>query len=136
MGFRRVLRERYPQIGMIEISEGHGTDAATGTLAARAIAADPAINAVYSIGGGNQAVLAAFEAAKRPIRVFVAHDLDADNRALLADRKIGFVLHHDLRTDARSAFRAVMGRSVRGGIAPPALSSLEIVTPYNMPATD
>ncbi|WP_028749194.1 LacI family DNA-binding transcriptional regulator [Rhizobium mesoamericanum] len=133
IGFRRLLREGYPWIGVTEISEGHGTDAATGTLAMQAISADPAINAVYSIGGGNRAVLAAFEAAQRPIRIFVAHDLDADNRALLTARKISFVLHHDLRMDARSAFRAVMSRSTRGGIAPPALSAVEIVTPYNMP---
>ncbi|MBB3398534.1 ABC-type sugar transport system substrate-binding protein [Rhizobium sp. BK060] len=44
----------------------------------QAIEADPAINAVYSIGGGNRAVLAAFEAAQRLVRVFVAHDLPQD----------------------------------------------------------
>jgi LacI family transcriptional regulator len=137
IGFRRVIRARYPAIGITEISEGHGTDAATGTLAAAALAADPAINAVYSIGGGNRAVLAAFDAAKRPVRVFVAHDLDADNRALLAARRIGFVLHHDLRTDARSAFRAIMSRATALPRAvTPSLSSVEIVTPYNMPAAD
>jgi LacI family transcriptional regulator len=134
IGFRRVLRERYPQIGVTEISEGHGTDAATGTLVMRAVAADATINAVYSVGGGNRAVLAAFEAAGRPIRIFVAHDLDADNRALLAAGRIGFVLHHDLRTDARSAFRAVMSGQVNGRSAPAILSAVEIITSYNMPA--
>jgi LacI family transcriptional regulator len=136
IGFRRVLRERYPRIGVTEISEGHGTDVATGTLAARAIAADTGINAVYSVGGGNRAVLAAFEAAGRPIRIFVAHDLDADNRALLAAGKIGFVLHHDLRTDARSAFRAIMSGQVQGRSAPAMLSAVEIITSYNMPAAN
>ncbi|WP_111565267.1 LacI family DNA-binding transcriptional regulator [Rhizobium sp.] len=134
IGFRRVIRERYREIGITEISEGHGTDAATGILAARAIAADETIDAVYSIGGGNRAVLAAFETAGRPIRAFVAHDLDADNRALLKAGKIGFVLHHDLRSDARTAFRAVMSRGVSGRIAPTSLSAVEIITPYNMPA--
>jgi LacI family transcriptional regulator len=134
IGFRRIIRERYPQIGITEISEGHGTDAATGTLAARAIAADVTIDAVYSIGGGNRAVLEAFETAGRPVRIFVAHDLDADNRALLAARRIGFVLHHDLRSDARSAFRAIMSRALPGRIAAASLSAVEIITPYNMPA--
>ncbi|GGD84340.1 LacI family DNA-binding transcriptional regulator [Rhizobium anhuiense] len=137
IGFRRSIRAHYPDIGITEISEGHGTDAATGTLAAAALAADPAINAVYSIGGGNRAVLSAFDAAQRPVRVFVAHDLDADNRALLAARRIGFVLHHDLRTDARSAFRAIMSRAQASGRAvSPSLSTVEIITPYNMPAGD
>ncbi|ACI56750.1 LacI family transcriptional regulator [Rhizobium leguminosarum] len=137
IGFRRIIRAHYPGIGVTEISEGHGTDTATGTLAAAALAADPTINAVYSIGGGNRAVLAAFDAARRPVHAFVAHDLDVDNRALLAARRIGFVLHHDLRTDARSAFRAIMGRATSPGRAVPAsLSSVEIVTPYNMPVGD
>ncbi len=135
IGFRRIIRERYPSIGITEISEGHGTDAATGTLAAEALAANRAIDAVYSIGGGNRAVLAAFEASGRPLRVFVAHDLDADNRSLLASGKINFVLHHDLRTDARSAFRAILDRSSkaqRNGHGP--LSAVEIITPFNMPS--
>jgi LacI family transcriptional regulator len=134
IGFRRIIRERYQEIGVTEISEGHGTDAATGTLAARAIAADETINAFYSIGGGNRAVLAAFEAARRPIRIFVAHDLDAENRALLTARRIGFVLHHDLRSDARSAFRTVMSHAQPGRIAPASLSAVEIITPYNLPS--
>jgi LacI family transcriptional regulator len=135
IGFRRVIRAHYPSIGIIEVSEGHGTDAATGTLVAAALAEDAAINAVYSVGGGNRAVLAAFEAAGRPVSIFVAHDLDADNRALLAERRIDFVLHHDLRTDARSAFRAIMARTIPAGrTAQAAFSAVEIVTPYNMPA--
>jgi LacI family transcriptional regulator len=65
----------------------------------------------------------------------VAHDLDADNRVLLHDRRITFVLHHDLRTDARSAFRAIMSRSNGSGRgAASSLSAVEIITPYNMPA--
>jgi LacI family transcriptional regulator len=135
IGFRRVIRAHYPSIGIIEISEGHGTDAATGTLVAAALVDDPVINAVYSVGGGNCAVLAAFEAAGRPISAFVAHDLDADNRILLAERRIDFVLHHDLRTDARSAFRAIMTRALPvNRTAPAYFSAVEIVTPYNMPA--
>lgn len=135
IGFRRVIRAHYPSIGIIEISEGHGTDAATGSLVAAALASEPAINAVYSVGGGNRAVLAAFEAAGRPVSVFVAHDLDADNRILLAERRIDFVLHHDLRSDARSAFRAIMARALPARRTVPAsFSAVEIVTPYNMPA--
>ncbi|NKF34027.1 LacI family transcriptional regulator, partial [Pseudomonas sp. BGM005] len=83
------------------------------------------------------AVLAAFEAAGRPVRVFVAHDLDADNRALLTARRIGFVLHHDLRTDARSAFRTIMSREPSGRrMIGALLSAVEIITPYNIPAGD
>lgn len=135
IGFRRTVRDRYPQIAVTEISEGYGRDETTATLVAAALARDPAINAVYSIGGGNRAVLSAFEAAGRSLRIFVAHDLDADNRALLREGRLTFVLHHDLRTDARSAFRTIMNRALTPGhmAMNTVLSAVEIITPYNVP---
>ena len=48
----------------------------------------PSVEAVYSVGGGNTATVAAFERLGRPCRVFVAHDLDADNRRLLREGRI------------------------------------------------
>lgn len=135
IGFRRTLRDRYPSIGVVEISEGLGRDEATGALAAAALSANPGINAVYSIGGGNRAVLGAFAAAAKPCTVFVAHDLDADNLDLLRSGHIHFILHHDLKADVRTAFRAVMSR--RGalvGSGGPQLSAVEVITPYNIPA--
>lgn len=134
IGFRRTLRDRYPSLSIVETSEGHGRDEATGALAAAALSANSTINAVYSIGGGNRAVLAAFAAAGRPCAVFVAHDLDADNLDLLRSGHIHFVLHHDLKADVRTVFRAIMGR--RGALASPglpALSAVEVITPYNIP---
>ena len=47
----------------------------------------------------------------RRCRVFIAHDLDEDNSALLRARKVSAVLHHDLRADANLAG----GRSFRLG---------------------
>jgi LacI family transcriptional regulator len=134
IGFRRTLRDRYPSIGIAEVSEGLGRDAATGALAAQALSANPGINAVYSIGGGNRAVLAAFSAAGITCAVFVAHDLDAANLDLLRVRQIHFVLHHDLKTDVRTAFRAIMGRrNALAASAMPSLSAVEVITPYNIP---
>jgi len=134
IGFRRVLRERYPAIRIVEISEGHGRDSETGRLAHAALSANPDINAAYSIGGGNRSVLAAFERLERHCALYIAHDLDADNLALLRERRIHFVLHHDLRTDARTAFRTMMLRP--GAQAPaigPQLSAVVVITPYNVP---
>lgn len=135
IGFRRVLREQYPAIRIVEISEGHGKDAETGALAAQALAAHADINAAYSIGGGNRAVLAAFERARRDCTLFIAHDLDQDNLALLRERRIHFVLHHDLRSDARMTFRAILARHSGAGQKPGGsrLSAVEVITPFNVP---
>ena len=51
-----------------------------------ALALHPSINAVYSAGGGNVATLKAFDEIGVTPTVFVAHDLDGDNRALLRTR--------------------------------------------------
>lgn len=136
IGFRRTLRNRYPSIGIVEISEGLGRDDATGAMTAEALSNNPGINAVYSIGGGNRAVLAAFAAAGRACPVFVAHDLDAGNLEFLRNGQIHFILHHDLKADVRTAFRAVLGKkSALTGQGVARLSAVEVITPYNIPAS-
>ena len=66
-------------------------------------------------------------------RVFIAHDLDADNRRLLRDGRISVVLHNDLRADARLAMRLILQE--RGALpAEPARPvPIQVITPYNLP---
>lgn len=135
-GFRDALAARHPNIVTTEISEGFGRDAATGELARAALRRGPDICAVYSAGGGNRAILQAFQDAGRECRVFVAHDLDADNRVLLAQGRISYVLYHDLKQDIRTIYRLLLHRhhaaSAAGGDA---LSEVAVVTPFNMMGT-
>jgi LacI family transcriptional regulator len=135
IGFRRALRTRYPNLGIVEVSEGLGIDQATGALARKALAADPDIIAAYSIGGGNRALVEAFQALARPCQVFVGHDLDADNLTLLREKRISAVLHHDLNADVRSACRIVMqAHRVLPQGPPPPPSQVQVITPFNLPA--
>jgi LacI family transcriptional regulator len=135
IGFRRGLRTRYPNLGIVEVSEGLGIDRATGALAREALAADPEIVAAYSIGGGNRALVEAFQAMARPCQVFVGHDLDVDNLTLLREKRISAVLHHDLNADVRSACRIVMqAHRVLPQGAPPPPSQVQVITPFNLPA--
>jgi LacI family transcriptional regulator len=133
-GFRRLLGARWPALGILEISEGYGQDAATGEQVRAALARDPAINAVYSIGGGNRAIIEAFSRAGREISCFVAHDLDRVYLDLLRQEKLHYVLHHNLNNDAASVFRTFLkARHAIPQMAGPALSAIEIVTPFNLP---
>ena len=55
------------------------------------LAENPSIRAVYSLyagRGGNAAVVDAFTAEHRHYDVFVAHDLDGENTALLRTRRL------------------------------------------------
>ena len=95
----------------------------------------PGINSVYSIGGGNQAILEAFDAADRRCQVFVGHDLDRDNLQLLHDERLTAVLHHDLRYDMRSACHIIMqAQAAIDGPIESVRSPIHIVTPHNIPA--
>ena len=135
IGFRRALRVHSPQYPVVEVSEGFGRDRATGELVAEALAREPRIRAIYSAGGGNLAIVKAFQAAKRECLVFVGHDLDHDNLKLLREGRINAVLRHDLNQDMRIACQHVMrahGALPRSGAMP--LSQLQVVTPYNVPA--
>jgi LacI family transcriptional regulator len=134
IGFRRALRTRYPNLGIVEISEGLGIDQRTGALVRKALVANPDVVGAYSIGGGNGAVVEAFRATARTCRVFVGHDLDADNVILLRERAISAVLHHDLGADMRAACRIVMqAHRVLPPGGPPPPSQVQIITPFNLP---
>jgi LacI family transcriptional regulator len=136
LGFRKTLSELAPQQSVHEVKDTDGLDASILVAVRDALAQHPSINAVYSAGGGNVATLRAFEEVGVTPEVYVAHDLDGDNRGLLRTRKISVVLHHDLRSDMRRACRVVLqARGLLPGRPESIPSQVQVVTPYNEPAS-
>jgi LacI family transcriptional regulator len=134
IGFRDTMRQLQPDRHLVDVAEGAGLDDTQYELVRAALTNDPEIRAVYSIGGGNVATVAAFDAVGRPCSVFIGHDLDHDNTRLLRDRRLSAVLHHDLNQDMRRACQIIMQahRALPGPIvAWP--SNIHVVTPYNLP---
>jgi LacI family transcriptional regulator len=133
-GFLMTLRQLAPSRHVVEVTDTDGLDQTMADAVREALKANPAVDAVYSIGGGNQATLAAFHETGRRPAVFVAHDLDADNRALLRTRRVTAVLHHDLKADMRRACHLLLQA---GGVLPgePVTlpSQVQVVTPFNEP---
>jgi LacI family transcriptional regulator len=134
MGFRSSIRSRYSNRSLVEIDNSDGLDETMRGLVLAALETDPDINAVYSIGGGNLAIVEAFASTGRNYSVFVAHDLDQDNTRLLRSGRISAVLHHDLNQDMRRACQAIMQAHQA---LPEAVfawpSNIHVITPYNMP---
>ncbi|WP_072807230.1 LacI family DNA-binding transcriptional regulator [Rhodococcoides yunnanense] len=139
MGFRSTLRSLGAERGdpsgrrVVEITDSEGIDETVFERVQAALAAHDEIEAVYSIGGGNTGVVRAFEHAGRRCRVFVAHDLDSDNRPLLRSGALSAVLHHDLRADARMACRVLMqaGGGLDGMVDE--RSPIQVLTRFNAP---
>jgi LacI family transcriptional regulator len=134
-GFRDTLASLAPGRAVRAVTGTDGLDASMPEAVGAALRADPAIDAVYSIGGGNVATLEAFRRAGRDCRVFIAHDLDEDNAALLRQRRLSAVVHHDLRDDVRRICRIIM--QAHGAVPGPVVtlpSPIQVVTPYNEPS--
>jgi LacI family transcriptional regulator, galactose operon repressor len=133
-GFRDTMRRLQPGRRLVDVTEGAGLDDTQYDLVLAALTDHPKIRAVYSIGGGNIATIAAFDALGRPCSVFIGHDLDHDNTRLLRDRRLSAVLHHDLNEDMRRACQIIMQahKALPGPIVvwP---SSIHVITPYNVP---
>src|SRR3954447_1015839 len=78
--------------------------------------------------------LAAFTDAGRACRVFVAHDLDAENLTLLQEGRLSAVLHHDLALALRRACHVVMeAHGALPGAPRSWHSGVQVVTPHNIP---
>lgn len=132
MGFRTTLRNLAPDRTIREVTDTDGQDGTILAAVGRAARDDPTIDAVYSIGGGNAAILDAF--GDRAPRVFIAHDLDHDNARLLRTGRLSAVLHHDLRADLRRACRTLLqAQGALPGAISTAPSQIQVVTPYNQP---
>lgn len=135
MGFRAVMREHGGRHRLVEATDTDGIDSLVRDRTVSILRQHPDISAVYSMGGGNRAILDAFEDADRQCQVFIAHDLDEDNLPLIRAGRITAVLHHDLRQDMRRACHIIMqaNRAVDGPIES-IPSQINITTPYNVPA--
>jgi len=132
-GFRTELHRLRPDLRIVDASGGGGLTPDTRREVTDGLRSAPAIDGVYSMGGGNLAVLQALAATGQTPGVFIAHDLDEDNQALLRAEQLTLVLHHDLRSDMRTAFRHLL--AFHGiGVAPEiSRSDIQVVTPMNLP---
>lgn len=131
VGFRSALRGSGREL--VEVSDSDGIDETTQRLVLEALERHPGVEAVYSPGGGNTATVAAFETLGRVCKVFIAHDLDADNRRLLRNGKISVVLHNDLRADARLAMRLILQHHGALPTEPARPAPIQVITPFNLP---
>lgn len=133
-GFAQVLASLCPGLRIVEVSGGGGL--ATDTAQAVALRlGDEHLHGVYSMGGGNAAIVRLLAQQGRHPSIYIAHDLDADNKALLRQGKLTYVLHHDLRQDLRHAFlRIAAHHRLLPADLGVCLAEAQIITPMNMPA--
>ncbi|WP_322890891.1 MULTISPECIES: LacI family DNA-binding transcriptional regulator [unclassified Yoonia] len=131
--FQDLLMTLKPAARIIDASGGAGVTAATSARLNDLLTARTRIDGVYSMGGGNAAILKTMAQHGQHPRIFVAHDLDRENTQLLRQGAISFVLHHDLNQDLITLLNTAISGSKSATQTSGASSDLQIVTPYNLP---
>ncbi len=132
--FTEVLARESPGLQVLAVQGGSGVDFETSRLLMNALDDIHELRAVYSMGGGNRSILRTLEDnGQRPV-VFVAHDLDRENRELVQNRQIDFVLHHDLKLDLKNAISAFLTyHRLSNASVEETISTVQVLTPENIP---
>ncbi|BEM58183.1 LacI family DNA-binding transcriptional regulator [Serratia nematodiphila] len=107
-GFKEGIKSFSPQHDIRIISDGFGIDHLVYEAVKDFLQQHPDIDAVYTVGGGNAGILRAFEERNTQLRVFIGHDLDRENRALMQAGKIDALIEHNLQLDAQHSFKALL----------------------------
>ncbi|MEM1363003.1 MAG: LacI family DNA-binding transcriptional regulator [Pseudomonadota bacterium] len=133
-GFIETLARYSPRLDLVAVQGGSGVGSETSRLLSGVMDRINGLRAVYSMGGGNRSILATLAHHRLQPVMYIAHDLDRENRALIQARQLDFILHHDLQVDVRNAFSAFLAfhRLTTERVTAP-ISTVKVVTPENLP---
>ena len=134
VAFKVTLSHLCPKLCIVDANGGSGVHFETARIIQSVVEGLDKVRAVYSMGGGNKTILEVLKQnALRP-DIFVAHDLDNDNRTLIEQGNLSFVLHHDLRVDLQNVFHAFLHHH-KLALEPleTPISHIQVITPENIP---
>ena len=132
--FTAEMARLCPEVTLHEASGGAGLALETATRITRAVHGLDHLLGVYSMGGANAAILSTLVNAQLEPEFFIAHDLDRENRSLLRQGRLAFVLHHDLRADLDQAVQHITAyHKLRPPVLEAGTADVQIITPANCP---
>jgi LacI family transcriptional regulator len=133
--FTLALKRLCPKLRLVDVSGGGGVPYEALRTLHRTVKDLDHLRAVYSMGGGNQSILNVLEQNGLVPDIYIAHDLDKDNRALMKAGHLSFVLYHDLGVDLGNVFHAFLyHHNLTPNPLLAATSNVQVVTPQNVPA--
>lgn len=115
-GFLAVIRAEYPALNVLDPLEGRDEAATVEHLLARLMAKRPDLGGLYSLGAGNEGLIAALEKARHRPRFVIAHELDRATVRALRGGVIDAVLAQDAGHEIRSAIRVLKAHADRAPI--------------------
>ncbi|MBW4982306.1 substrate-binding domain-containing protein [Mameliella sp. CS4] len=131
MGFRRVLRARFPHL---RIEERLFTDERPETMRSQLVShfeANGVPPAIYNVAGANRGVAQALDVTgEAPATLFVGHELTPVTQRLLKAGTMDFVVAHDFQAELTQAARWISD-SLNGVESEPAPSQIMLHTRFN-----
>ncbi|WP_233888418.1 LacI family DNA-binding transcriptional regulator [Paraburkholderia flagellata] len=134
IGFRSLLRQRFPHVNVVEVIKGADSGAATYEATRRCMEMHGALDGIYNVAGGNEGLAAALrERGIAGRTLYVTHEVNAVTEPLLRADVIDYLLSQDLRLLLRTAVEQ-MRNAVAGGTPPAqALVPIETYSRYSLP---
>lgn len=122
VGFRRILQEDYPNLGIVDLREGQDEPSLTYRQALELLDLHPELLGIYNIGGGSAGVAQALIERGRPQLVFIAHELNTATREHLVNGVIDAVIHQNAVQELNGAVRMLLnyhaGRDASANLDP------------------
>ncbi|BCF93446.1 MULTISPECIES: substrate-binding domain-containing protein [Paraburkholderia] len=127
IGFRSLLRQRFPHVNLVEVIKGADSGAATYEATTRFLKAHGKLDGIYNVAGGNEGLAAALREHNLTGRtLYVTHEVNRITEPLLRSDAIDYLLTQDMRLMLRTAVDHL--KAAREGAAVPSQAIIPIET--------
>jgi LacI family transcriptional regulator len=134
IGFRSLLRRRFPQIKIVEVVTESYSPQATCEAALRVLSHGRAVGGIYNVAGENQGLAQAISELplhRRPL--FITHELDEATEPLLRAGVIDFLITQNLDSVVNVARRFLIDLRTGGaGCGKVNLVPIELISKFNV----
>jgi LacI family transcriptional regulator len=133
IGFRSLIRQRFPNVNLIEVIKGADSGAATYEATRRFLAEHGKLDGIYNVAGGNEGLAAAlreYDLAGRTI--YVTHEVNRVTEPLLRADAIDYLLTQDLRLMLRTAVEHLRNACESQVVPSQAIIPIETYSRYSL----
>lgn len=133
IGFRTGLRANFPKVALSGEAQGEDSPVVTREAVLRLLREQPALGAIYNIGGGNMGLVEAIrESGRAADLLVVAHEVNRITVPLLREGQLDFVIAGDPAAQLAEAIRLASAEKL-DGIRDVVAQDFSVFTRFNLP---
>jgi LacI family transcriptional regulator len=133
IGFRSLLRQRFPNVNLVEVIKGADSGAATYEATRRCMEIHGALDGIYNVAGGNEGLAQALEERSLAGRtLYVTHEVNRVTEPLLRADVIDYLLSQDLKLLIDTAVEQLRSAVSGGPVVTHALIPIETWSRYSL----